>query len=118
MDFDLNNSIPIWKQLTFQLKERIASGEYKVGDKFPSVRELAAEAGVNPNTMQRAMAFLEAEGLVITNRTAGRTVTADESIINQTRTDLAKERTRKYLREMQALGYAAEDAVNLLKDGK
>ena len=118
MDFDLNNSIPIWKQLTSQLKERIASGEYKPGDKFPSVRELAAEAGVNPNTMQRAMALLETEGLVITNRTAGRIVTADESIINRTRTDLAREHTQKYLKEMQALGYDTEDAIKLLKDGE
>ena len=118
MDFDLNNSIPIWKQLTSQLKERIASGDYKAGDKFPSVRDLAAEAGVNPNTMQRAMALLETEGLIITNRTVGRTVTADESIINQTRNDLAKERTQKYLREMQALGYDTEDAIKMLKDGK
>lgn len=118
MDFDLNNSIPIWKQLTSQLKGRIASGEYRPGDKFPSVRDLAAEAGVNPNTMQRAMALLEAEGLVITNRTSGRTVTADENVINQIRTDLALQRTQNYLREMQALGYDEEDAINFMKDGK
>ena len=63
---------PIWMQLSEQIAAQIAAGVYSVGERLPSVRELAADAGVNPNTMQRAMADLENQGLVVTNRTAGR----------------------------------------------
>ena len=117
MDFELNNSLPIWRQLAEQLKERIVIGEYPLGSHFPSVRELAADAGVNPNTMQRAMAQLEDEGLVITNRTAGRVVTDDKDIIGSTRTFLALQRTDKFLRDMKALGYSSDDAVKFIQKG-
>ena len=105
MEFDLQNSLPIWKQLASRLKERIVTGEYPAGSRFPTVRELAAEAGVNPNTMQRALAQLEAEGLLITNRTAGRTVTDDAGILQHTRHELADARTAAYLKDMASLGY-------------
>lgn len=117
MDFELNNSLPIWKQLAEQLKERIVTGEYPPGSHFPSVRDLAADAGVNPNTMQRAMAQLEDEGLVITNRTAGRVVTDDKGVIDSTRTVLALQRTEKFLRDMKALGYDSDTAVKFVKEG-
>ena len=75
MGWNVEGSGPIWMQLHRQLMQRISSGVYPRGSKIPTVRELAAEAGVNPNTMQRALSQLEADGLVVTNRTAGRTVT-------------------------------------------
>ena len=75
MDFAIQGSRPIWQQLTEQLARRIITGVYPLGSRFPAVRELAAEAGVNPNTMQRAITQLETLGLVTTNRTLGRTVT-------------------------------------------
>ena len=81
MDFRIRDARPIWQQLTEQMTERIVTGVYDAGTRFPSVRELAAEAGVNPNTMQRAMAALESDGLVVTNRTAGRMVTEDVTIV-------------------------------------
>lgn len=117
MDFDLNNSLPIWKQLAGQLKERIVTGDYPAGSHFPSVRDLAAEAGVNPNTMQRAMSQLEADGLVITNRTSGRVVTEDVNVINSTRTVLALERTNSFLKDMKALGYDSAETLEFVKKG-
>ena len=69
MDFAIQGSRPIWQQLTEQLARRIITGAYPLGARFPAVRELAAEAGVNPNTMQRAITQLETLGLVTTNRT-------------------------------------------------
>lgn len=115
MQFQLEGSRPIWQQLTEQLTVRIVTGAYPPGSHFPTVRELAAEAGVNPNTMQRAMAQLEAEGLVITNRTAGRTVTDREEVLSQRRELLAMERTKDYLRELKALGFSAAEATELIR---
>lgn len=118
MKFELNAALPIWRQLTSQLKEQIVSGEFPPGSHFPTVRDLAAEADVNPNTMQRAMTQLEAEGLLVTNRTAGRTVTEDTEIINRTREELAAERTGNYLRDMQSLGYKNSEIMRLIKECK
>ena len=118
MDFEIVDSRPIWQQLTEQLRRRIVTGEYTPGGRLPSVRELAAEAGVNPNTMQRAMAQLEAEGLVITNRTAGRTVTEDGTVLAQLRLRLARERLEEYFRDMEKLGFDRTEAVRLAEGGK
>lgn len=111
MEFSIQGSRPIWQQLAEQLRQRIVTGEYPPGSRFPSVRELAAEAGVNPNTMQRAMAQLESDGLVITNRTAGRTVTDREDILAEIRTDLALERLEAYFRDLEALGFSRTEAA-------
>ena len=115
MDFSIQSSRPIWQQLTEHLQRRIVTGVYPAGSRFPAVRELASEAGVNPNTMQRAMAQLEADGLVITNRTAGRTVTDREEVLSEKRELLALERTKDYLRELKALGFSAAEAAELIR---
>ena len=78
-------SRPIYAQLVERLKARILAGTYPPGGHLDSVRDLAADAGVNPNTMQRALAQLETEGLVRTERTAGRYVTEDTALIEQLR---------------------------------
>lgn len=111
MAFTIQDVRPIWQQLATQLRQRMAAGEYPAGSRFPSVRELAAEAGVNPNTMQRAVSQLEAERLVVTNRTAGRTVTEDEAVLEGMRVQLARERTSEYFSEMKILGYDSAGAV-------
>ena len=77
MDWQFTEDRPIWQQLTDQLALRILKGEYPPGERLPGVRELAAQAGVNPNTMQRAMAQLEADGLAVGIRPAERPVTQD-----------------------------------------
>lgn len=117
MDFNFQNSLPIWKQLCSQLKAAIVTGQYPPGSRFPSVRELAAEAGVNPNTMQRAMTQLETEGLIITNRTAGRSITEDCTVLGLTRKNLAEERVALFLEDMKALGYDGEAAAAMVQKG-
>ncbi len=109
MEWILNEDRPIWLQLKEILGKMIISGHYKSGQKLPSVRELALEAGVNPNTMQRALASLDQDGLTVTNRTSGRTVTEDESIITELRKQLAKEITEKYINDMSQLGFSKEN---------
>ena len=115
MDFSIQSSRPIWQQLTEQLRRRIVTGVYPAGSRFPAVRELASEAGVNPNTMQRAMSQLEADGLIITNRTLGRTVTDKAEVLEAIRTQLAVERTEEYFTDMNALGYDRSDAVEMVR---
>ncbi len=109
---------PIWIQLTEQLTLRIVSGAYAPGAAVPAVRTLAAEAGVNPNTMQRALSELENRGLVETRRTAGRTVTEELTLIQQVRHELARGRIQEFLTSMRALGYTEEQARALFAEWK
>ena len=118
MEFELQNSRPIWQQLAEQLGRRIVTGTYPPGSRFPTVRELAAEAGVNPNTMQRAVAQLESDGMVITNRTAGRTVTEDVGVLDAMRKRLADELTEKFFSDMKELGFTRAQAAELAAEDK
>ncbi len=107
---------PIYIQLVENLKTAIISGIYKKGDKIPSVRELAAEAGVNANTMQRALAALEETGLIITQRTNGRTVTEDDKIIEKAKNSLADELISEFFDKMKSLGFSDEDIAKYISD--
>lgn len=114
MEWVFQNDRPIYAQLMEQIKRRIISGVYLPGEKMPSVRELAAEASVNPNTMQRAFAQLEQEGLLYTQRTSGRYVTEDTGRILQMKEELAEELTETYFSAMEQLGYSRIQAVKRL----
>jgi DNA-binding transcriptional regulator YhcF (GntR family) len=96
------------------IKTEIVAGVYQPGDKLPSVRELAAEASVNPNTMQRALTELERSGLVYTQRTSGRFITEDTNIIMEIREQLAREQLQLFLENMKRLGFTADDIRQLL----
>lgn len=115
MEWKLDDNRPIWMQLQEQLTRRILSGWYHAGEKLPSVRELAAEAGVNPNTMQRALAALDGTGLTVTNRTMGRTITEDETILEGMRATLAQGIIEQFYESAAELGYTREQALELLK---
>ena len=114
MEWNLDDSRPIWPQLKEQLLREIIAGRYSLGGPFPTVRDLAEDAGVNRNTMQRAMADLEAEGFLITNRTAGRVVTTDEELIGEMKQKLAEQNIKKFIEEMAAIGYSAEDVIEMI----
>lgn len=114
MEWRIDGSRPIWQQLQEQLTLRIIAGEYPMGSRLPSVRDLAAEAGVNPNTMQRALGAMEGTGLLVTNRTAGRYVTEDRARLDAIRLTLARDCMAEYLSKMKTLGYSEEEARNLL----
>lgn len=115
MAWKLDSDRPIYTQLLEQIKLQIVSGKYPSGSKLPSVRELAADAGVNPNTMQRAFAQLEQEGLLQTRRTAGRFVTEDISLLRQTRQTLAREQLSCFVLKMQQLGYEKQEILSFWK---
>ncbi len=115
MPWKLQSDRPIWAQLAEVLTQRIVSGQYSEGIRIPSVRDLAAEAGVNPNTMQRALAALEERGLVSAQRNTGRFVTEDETLISATRSRLAEEELSALFEKMQQLGFSGEETAQLLK---
>ncbi len=119
MNWSLRGDAPIYAQLVEQIKQEIVSGGFPPGQRLPSVRDLATEAGVNPNTMQRALAELEREGLVYSQRTAGRFVTEDKIMIEQAKLGLAREQIQQFLQSMSRLGYEKADIVALLqKEGE
>ena len=115
MTWQFQNDAPIYSQLIAQMTQRIVAGLYKVGEKLPSVRDLAAEAGVNPNTMQRALTELERDGLMYSQRTAGRFVTEDEEMIHNAKSKLAQEQIAQFLSAMTNLGYDMPEIVALLQ---
>jgi GntR family transcriptional regulator len=115
MKWHINVRQPIYPQLLRQMERRILAGEYQPGEKLKSVRDLAEEAGVNPNTMQRAMRDLEHSGLVHAKRTLGRFVTEDTELIAKNRHKLADETIRQYLSQMKEMGFTAEKAIDQLR---
>ena len=113
MPWNLDNNRPIYLQLVERIQMDIVSGVYHAWDKLPSVRELAADAAVNPNTMQKAFTELERSGLVYTQRTNGRYITEDQERISRVREELARECTQSYLSNIRRLGYEREQALAL-----
>ena len=115
MQWQFSNEMPIYSQLVEQIKIGIVSGMFPPGERLPSVRDLATEAGVNPNTMQRAMKELERDGLVYSQRTAGRFVTEDHAVIQAAKRDLAQRHIHAFLAAMLRLGYRREEIISLLE---
>lgn len=115
MAWKFDSDRPIYTQLTRQIQMRIVSGYYPPGGKLPSVRELAAEAAVNPNTMQKAFADLEHLGLITTLRTNGRIVTEDTKMINEIRLKLAAEYLEQFIAQMRELGFSGEEIVSFIE---
>lgn len=115
MEWEITGDRPVYLQLVEQLELGIITGQYASGEKLPPVRELAAQAEVNPNTMQRALQALEARGLLLTQRTAGRIVTADRATVEALRHDRATALAKAFLQQMQALHINKSDAAALLQ---
>ncbi|WIV13789.1 GntR family transcriptional regulator [Proteiniborus sp. MB09-C3] len=111
MQWNIDSERPVYIQLIEQIQAGIISGHFNLGDKLPSVRELAAEAGVNPNTMQRALAELEQTGLVFTNRTSGRYITSDAEIIKKLKKQSAKNIILDFIEKMKQIGYKEEEIL-------
>lgn len=116
MPWDLDNDRPIYLQLMDRIKADIISGRYAPGDKLPSVRELAMEASVNPNTMQKALSELERDGLVYARRTSGRFITEDEGMLKKMKKELAKENIKNFMEAMRQLGFNNREALELLQE--
>ncbi|MDO4973210.1 MAG: GntR family transcriptional regulator [Eubacteriales bacterium] len=116
MTWDFRNDLPIYSQLIEQIKLAIVSGVFAPGMRLNSVRDMAAEAGVNPNTLQRALQELERQGLVFSQRTSGRYVTEDTNVIDETKRALAQGQLAAFLDAMKKLGYERAEIIALLKE--
>ena len=114
MEWRFDGSAPIYAQIVDAVKLAIASGELAPGERLPGVREMALEAGVNPNTMQRALAELERQGLVFAQRTSGRFVTESDRTVARARREMAEETVQKFMEAMTRLGIDKEGIIKLL----
>ncbi|MBD9218706.1 MAG: GntR family transcriptional regulator [Clostridiales bacterium] len=115
MAWTFKDDRPIYSQLVEQIKIKIISGEWELGSRLSSVRELAEQAGVNPNTMQRALAELERDGLVHSKRTSGRFVTEDENMIKNVREAVAAENIAAFMESMKRLGFTESEIMDEFK---
>ena len=115
MPWEISSERSVYLQVVDIIKQKIMSGEYQPGQRLPSVRELATDAAVNPNTMQRALSELEREGLLYTQRTSGRFVSEDGGLIDGLRLSEAEQKAGEFYREMRQNGLSDEEIRHLLE---
>lgn len=115
MNWRFETDRPIYIQLKEQILLLIVSGKYPAGSKLPPVRDMAADAAVNPNTLQKALSELERDSLVYTQRTSGRFVTEDENMIIQAKNELACDLIKLFLGKMAGIGYTREETLALIE---
>ena len=114
MRWEFHNESPIYAQVMERVERMIVSGVLPPGERLPSVRVFAQEAGVNPNTMQKALTELERGGLIYSQRTSGHFVTEDQAVIARAREALAEMQTERFLQSMQELGFTSAETAELL----
>lgn len=115
MAWKFDDNRPVYVQIIDEVKQRVLTSYYEPGDKLPSVRELALEASVNPNTMQRALSELEKEKIIYAERTSGRYVTDDLEFINTMKSDFAGEITRDFITKLKNLGFIGDEILAIVK---
>ena len=116
MNWKFSGDRPVYQQIMQTIRGAVLRGELPPGGKIPSVRDLAAEAQVNPNTMQRALSELERNNLVYSQRTSGRFVTEDREMIEEAKKNIADQRIENFLQAMDQLGYSREEIVALIAE--
>lgn len=116
MAWELSDDRPIYLQLMEHIQGDILSGVYPLGGKLPSVRDLAACASVNPNTMQKALSELERSGLVYSQRTSGRFITEDKKLLSHMKSELAKTHIHDFFTSMRQLGFCDEEILELVTE--
>ena len=115
MEWNFKSGIPIYAQIIDEMTMRIASGQYEPGEKLESVRELAMDAGVNPNTMQRALAELERRGLVFSERTSGRFVTKEDKVLEALHEELAKKYFEELADKLRKIGMSGSEIAGAVR---
>lgn len=116
MPWELDSDRPIYLQLMERIQKDIIAGTYRPGDKLPSVRDLALNAAVNPNTMQKALSELERSGLVYSHRTSGRFITEDEKMLAQVKDQLASRYIREFMEKMRQMGFSDEEIIQRIQE--
>lgn len=116
MRWNIDSSLAIYPQIVDGFIKALISGELTVGQKLPSVRELASDAAINPNTMQRALAELERRELVVNKRTTGKFITENISIIENTKKEYAGKQVKEFVTAMKDMGYSPEEIIDIIKE--
>lgn len=116
MSIEFDNNLPIYLQIMNYIKREIVTGKLKAGDKIPSVRELAAELQINPNTVQRTFQELEREEVVETKRGLGRYVTSEEAKIMLIKKEMAGNLLDHFIHGMQELGFSNRDIASIVAE--
>ena len=116
MAWQFNQHEPMFLQIASRLRGDIIRGEYRPDDQFPSVRQLASVASVNPNTMQKALSYLEEEGILYSKGTAGRFVTADEEVLHAAGEKMRRDLVKKIISEANSAGIDANELINYIKE--
>ena len=114
MAWNLTTDRPIYLQLMEQIQLSILSGIYKPGARLPSVRDLSAEASVNPNTMQKALQELERTGLIFSLRTSGRFITEDTDMIEELKKNYVRNQVLEFYRSLKELGFTKEEIIHYM----
>lgn len=118
MSWKFTSDQPVYIQIEHHIKSDIINGVYKVDEQIPSVRQLALEAGVNPNTVQRALSEPDAQGILVSETTSGRFVTSDEAVLAKLRTDEAETLVKKMILGARALGLTKEETIKKMQESE
>ena len=117
MAWKFRSGLSLTVQIVDKIRSDILKGEYKMGAQFPTVRQLAYDAGVNPNTMQKALILLESEGLIITNSTVGRTVTDDVDVLSRAKVKAMSSFTQSVIREAKNMSLDMSELIRNREKG-
>ena len=117
MAWKFRSGLSLTVQIVDKIRSDILKGEYKMGAQFPTVRQLAYDAGVNPNTMQKALILLESEGLIITNSTVGRTVTDDVDVLSRAKVKAMSSFTESVIREAKNMSLDMSELIRNIEKG-
>ena len=116
MVWNFHDRKPIYNQIIDCFKLGILSGEYSPGSKVLSVRELAEEARVNPNTMQKAMSELEKQELIFAQSTVGRFITQDSTLIGKIREEYIDTCISEFCELMKKMGYEKKEVMTKIEN--
>lgn len=116
MAWKFDGNSPVFMQIAERLRSDIFVGRYAPDDQIPSVRQLAFEASVNPNTVQHALSFLESEGLIVSKGTVGRFVTSDGGILERSKELFRRGAVHKMLETAKSLGITKKELIDIIKE--
>ena len=116
--WEIDDKLPIHSQLVDEIIKRVVNKNYLSGERIPSVRELSVEAKVNPNTMQKALQELEERKIIYTQRTSGKFITKDENVIKKLKNDVSNNVIKKFIKDMNDLGFTECEIISMLRGNK
>ncbi|MBQ4137367.1 MAG: GntR family transcriptional regulator [Clostridia bacterium] len=114
-DFRAENGSPIYVQIVKHVKRRIASGAIADGDEMISRRALSALLGINPNTVQKAYAILESEGLISSHSGAASYAVVDAEAVKRIRSEMLEDDISSVVSSLKQMNLTKEEALDLIE---